>query len=293
MSILKDPYVSPSRVKGVVCYLLQARGRREKRGTLEAVLSPVSLTSKANDKESPRGMVQATIRECVKMGLVEESQDKAEVTLNPKLKIENHFSLPSVLSQLLFNAEHTNNHDFARVLAWYLAQDFFDAPGNWEEAQQRLREQIGSDLLELNNARYGQFEIWSCYLGFCWRNTLAGTKTLVPDPTIYLRQGIGKIFKEQINLQMSLEELINRLGRYCPVFERGEFREEVEQQLNMREFNYLSTVTSIALHRLEEEGLLKLEKLSDTSIWILRDGSGDSRISHVTWFGNKANGGQS
>lgn len=43
MSILKDPYVTPSRVKGVVRYLLNTRGKREKRDVLEAVLSPAAL----------------------------------------------------------------------------------------------------------------------------------------------------------------------------------------------------------------------------------------------------------
>jgi hypothetical protein len=293
MSILNDPYVTPSRIKGVVRYLLQARGKREKRDTLEAVLSPAALTSRGNDREPSRSMVQKTIRECIKMGLLEESQDKAEVTFNPKLGLKDDFSLPFVLSKLLLDElEYTENHDFAKVLAWYLAQDFFDAPGNWQETEQKLREQVGSNLLELNDVCYGQFEDWSCYLGFSWRNALSGAQVLVPDPTAYLTHHLKNVFGNQINQQIPLGEFINRLGKYCPVFEMGEFREEIEQQIGLREPNHLSSVTSIALRRLEEEGLLKLERLSDTSILVLRDGSGDSRISHITWLGNKTNGGQ-
>ena len=293
MSILKDPYVTPSRVKGIVRYLLQARGKREKRDTLEAILSPASLASRGDDKEPSRNMVQATVRECIKMGLSEEIQDKAEITLNPKLRLENDASLPAVLSQLLLDeSEYTENHDFAKVLAWYLAQDFFDAPGNWQEMEQKLREQIGSGLLELNDARYGQFEDWSCYLGFSWRNSLVGNQVLVPDPTVYLRQNLKNLFENQTHHQVSLDEFISRLSKYCPVFEMGGFREEIEQQIGLRDSNYLSTVTSIALRRLEDEGLIKLERLSDTSIWVLSDGSKDPRISHITWLGNKTSGGQ-
>lgn len=293
MSILKDPYVTPSRVKGVVRYLLQARGKREKRDTLEAVLSPSSLASRGNDKEPSRSMVQANIRECIKMGLLEEIQDKAEVTLNPKLGLEDDSSLPTVLSQILLSeSEQTENHDFAKVLAWYLSQDFFDAPGNWQEMEQKLREQIGSSLLELNDARYGQFEDWSCYLGFSWRNTLGGTQVLVPDPTTYLRNTLKQLFENQANQQISLNELVVRLSKHCPVFETGEFREEIEQQIGLREPNHLSTVTSIALRRLEDESLIKLERLSDTSVWVLSDGSKDPRISHFTWLGNKTSGGR-
>ena len=293
MSILKDPYVTPSRVKGIVRYLLQARGKREKRDTLEAILSPASLASRGDDKEPSRNMVQATVRECIKMGLSEEIQDKAEITLNPKLRLENDASLPAVLSQLLLDeSEYTENHDFAKVLAWYLAQDFLDAPGNWQEVEQKLREQIGSGLLELNDARYGQFEDWSCYLGFSWRNSLVGNQVLVPDPTVYLRQNLKNLFENQTHHQVSLDEFISRLSKYCPVFEMGGFREEIEQQIGLRDSNYLSTVTSIALRRLEDEGLIKLERLSDTSIWVLSDGSKDPRISHITWLGNKTSGGQ-
>jgi hypothetical protein len=292
VSILTELYVTPSRVQGVFRYLLQARGKREKREILEAVLSPANLATKGNDKQPTRKMVRATIHECIKMGLLEESQDKAEVSLNPKLKLEDTSLLPSILSRLVFDElEYTENHDFARVLAWFLAQDLFEAPGNWQEMEQKLREQIGSGLLELNDVRYGQFEDWSCYLGFSWRNSLANSQVLVPDPTIYLRQNLDKIFEYQINQQVSLIEFINRLSKHCPVFEMGLFREEIEQQAVQREPNYLSTVTSIALRRLEDEGLLKLEQLSDAPALILSDGSGDSGITHILWLGYKTKGG--
>lgn len=293
MSILKVAYATPSRIKGVIRYLLQARGEREKRDILEAILSPEALINKGNDKEPSRSMIKETIRESIKMGLLEESQDKSEVFLNLKPKLKNDCSLPSILSQLLLNQlDNTENHDFGKVLAWYLAQDFFDAPGNWQETEQRLREQIGSDLLDLNDVRYGQFEDWSCYLGFSWKNALIDNPVLVPDPTAYLRENIDKIFENQSVRQIPLGEFINLLGKYCPVFETGELREEIEQQIGLREPNHLSSVTSVMLRRLEDEGLIKLERLSDTSILVLRDGSGDSRISHITWLHNNSNGGR-
>lgn len=291
MSILKDPYVVPSRVKGVVRYLLAAKGQREKRDTLEALLSPTALISKGEDKQLSRKMVQATIRECIKMGLLEESEDGSEVAINPKLHLKKAL-FPAVLAQLLLNTpDLTENHDFARVAAWYLAQDFLAAPGNWPEAQQRLREQVGGDLLELNDARFGQFEDWSCYLGFSWRNSLTGNPVLVPDPTAYLRQSLGDLFEGMTNQQIPLGEFINRLGRYCPVFDTGTFREELDDQLGGRESNYLSSVTSIALRRLEEEGYIKLEKLSDITVWVLQDGV-DSRLTHITWLGKQTDGGK-
>lgn len=297
MSILKDPYVAPSRVKGVVRYLLAAKGQREKRDTLEALLSPVALIGKGEDKQISRNMVQSTIRECIKIGLMEESEDGSEVAINPQLYVEES-SLPSVLSQLLLNTpDNSENHDLARVLAWYLAQDFFEAPGNWPEAQQRLRNQVGGDLLELNDTRFGQFEDWSRYLGFTWHNCYLirkdeKTKTesvLLPDPTAYLKQNLGKLFEGSRDQSVSAGEFIHRLGKYCPIFETGSFREDVEDQIGGREPNYFSTVTSIALRRLEEEKLIKLEKPGDAKVWVLQDGT-DSRVSQITWINESSPG---
>jgi len=147
-------------------------------------------------------------------------------------------------------------------------------------------------LLELNDARYGQFEDWSCYLGFSWRNALAGTQVLVPDPTTYLRQNLENLFEHPLDQQIPLGEFITRLGKYCPVFETGQFREEIEQQIGLRESTYLSTNTSIALRRLAEDGFFKLERLSDAPVLVLSDAPGGLGVSHITWLRNKTNGGQ-
>lgn len=289
MSILKDPYVAPSRVKGVVRYLLAAKGQREKRDTLEALLSPDALINKGEDRKISRNMVQSNIRECIKMGLLEESEDGSVLSINPKLNL-NEASLPSVLVQLLLNTpDYTENHDFARVLAWYLAQDFFEAPGNWPQAEHHLRTQIGTDLLGLNDTRFGQFEDWSCFLGFSWRNSLAGNPILVPDPTAYLRQSLDDLFEGVANRKKTLGEFINRLGRHCPVFETGIFREEIEDQLGGRESNYFSSVTSMALRQLEEKKYIKLEMQGDGTVWVLQDGA-DNRLSDISWLDKASRG---
>ncbi|MBE9111424.1 hypothetical protein IQ273_18630 [Nodosilinea sp. LEGE 07298] len=289
MSVLKKGEVAPSRVKGVVRYLQQAKGKRERRNTLEALLSPTTLINKGGNEQASRNMIHITVSECIKMGLLIENEEISEVSLNPELDLDES-SLPYTLAQLLLNTpDHSENYDLARVLAWYLAQDFFSAPRNWQEFQQRLREQIGADLLELNDVRFGQFRDWSRYLGFSWSNSLAGNQILVPDPTIYLKSNLNRIFDGITNQQVLLGDFIKLLGKDCPIFETGSFREAVDDQLRNRDSNYLSNTTSMALLRLEDEGLIKLEKLSDITVWILQDES-TRRISHITYLSESSRG---
>jgi hypothetical protein len=308
MSVTKVVYATPSRVVGVCKYLLNTKSNREDRERLCQILSPENLLERTRKKskksesyseeeetkEVSREMVKDVIRQCINMKLLLE--DGSDIAINPKINLTHEKQLPSVICNLFFSLENPGNHDFALALAWYLAQDFYNAPGNWTDSEQKLKEQVGADLLEFNRERYAQFEYWSCYLGFSWRNNLLvatkNTKILIPDPTAYLRQNLNNLFDNQSDRQIPIGEFINRLGKYCPVFETGKFREEIEQQIGLREPNYLSSVTSIALRRLEDEGLLKLERLSDTSILVLMDGSEDSRISHITWLGSNTNGEQ-
>lgn len=307
MSVLKEGvYTVPSRVIGVYNYLVRVKGYQENREKLCQVMSPKSLLisfkkkkkNVSNNldeipeeeiKKDPYKMIKAVIRQCINMELVIE--ENASIKLNPEINEKD--SLPSIIVNLFLSQKNSENHDFAKVIAWYLAQDFHDAPGNWEETETQLRQQVGNGLLELNSTRYGPFEYWSCYLGFCWRNSLSKKAVLVPDPTVYLRNNLKQLFDNQVDQQLPLVEFINRLGKYCPIFETGQFREEIEQQIELRDPNHLSTVTSIALRRLEDEGSIRLEKLSDAAVLILTDGARDPGISHITWLGSKTNGGQS
>ncbi|MCY6493402.1 protein DpdG [Leptolyngbya sp. GGD] len=298
MSVLKEgTYTVPSRVIGVCKYLLQVRNQRENRDKLYQILSPETLlarrdktassasSSKREDAtKTSRQMIKTVVRECINMGLLVE--DGEDVAINPILNLKSIKQLPTVISNLYLSSENAENHDFAKVLAWYLAQDFYNAPGNWQSAEPLLRQQVGSDLLELNDIRYGQFDDWICYLGFGWQFALSKNSSItVPDPTTYLRENLKYVFAGKANEQISVADFIDRLGEYCPVFETGYFRDQIEQQIP-RDQNVLSTITSMALCRLVDEGVLKFERLSDSSVplFILLDGTEEIRVTHVNWI---------
>lgn len=288
MSVLKEPLATPSRIRGVFRYLLHAKHQREKREVLERILSPDKLVE---GKSPPRPMLHAAIRESLKAGLLVEEDE--EIALNPNLpesarnpQLGDHL-LPSTLTDLFFASDDPDN-DFALVNAWYLAQDIYDAPGNWSEVEQRVNEQKVGDLLKLsNNALYGQLEDWMCYMGFAWGHALDGKRVSVPDPTVYLGRNLKHLFPGQVGTKIFLKEFIDRLAKKCPLFESGKFRETIEARIGFRLPNYLSTVTAFALFRLQDDGYIRLLKESDADFLILPNGSNEERLSHIIWLAEK------
>jgi hypothetical protein len=284
MSILGVGEATPSRIKGVINYLQQARGKKSKRENLEAILSPKNLSDRNN-------MIHQVIKECIKMRLLEENQETLEVSINPQINLETK-SLSSVISELILKKQDDNeNVDFANLLSWFISQDFFDIPTTEEDFREkcsRYDQEVGRKVIKINDVEYGQFKYWSCYLGFAWlSNTAKINQVLLPDPTQYLREHLKFIFNSQTEEKIKIGDFIRKLSKFCPVFETGVIREEIEDVLNNRDDNYLSTVSSISLRRLEYERIIRLEKLSDTEVLILQDGE-NHPISHITYLGQSA-----
>ena len=87
MSVLANPYVTPSRIRGVYRYLLlEASDKGENRDRLEKLMMPASLQS--SDKAVSRDMVHQTIHEGIQMGLFAEAEDRVQVHPNlPKIAL--------------------------------------------------------------------------------------------------------------------------------------------------------------------------------------------------------------
>lgn len=284
MSVIKEgAYAVPSRVLGLFKYLKSTKKFKDKRENIYNLLSPTELIRKDEDKDVSRKMLQTVILESKKMGLLVEEDD--EISIHPDLTDIDIKALPSAIARLFFSSENTENHDFSQVCSWYLAQDFRDAPGNWEEAEKKLEKQVGTSLLNLNGNRYDQFEYWSCYLGFSWQHSKKDTKkcVTVPDPTKYLKLNLGLFFKEKKRKEMPIIEFMEQVAKHAPVFEFGSFRNKIEEQMLglVRDQNSLSTVTSMSLFRLEEANLIKLDKESDADVLFVSDGENGKSVSLI------------
>ncbi|MEG4353047.1 protein DpdG [Microcoleus sp. LAD1_D5] len=288
MSVLKTALATPSRMRGIFRYLLEAPKQRENKEKLTRLLSPHEL-SEGRNKSAEHPMFDAALRESIKCRLlIAENDDIAinfelpEASRHPKMGDK---LLPDTLVQLLFASDNEDEEDLGRLIAWYLAQDIYDAPGTWQEVEQRVAEQGVAESLDLkisSNSLFGQVEDWMCYLGFAWGHASNSNKKLVvAEPTAYLRRNLNNLFQGQAKAKISIRDFLDRLAKKCPLFETGKFREQVEEKIGFRLPNHLSTSTAFALFRLQDDGCIKLVKESDADLFIFTGVGNEEGFSHI------------
>ena len=151
MSVLKTTLAAPSIMRGIFRYLLQAPKQRENREKMTRLLSPDKL-SEGKNKSAEHPMFDAALKESIKCGLLIEENE--EIAINGNLPEASRHPqtgdklLPDTLVQLFF-ASDKEDEDLGRLIAWYLAQDIYDAPGTWKEVEQRVAEQRVAESLDL------------------------------------------------------------------------------------------------------------------------------------------------
>lgn len=292
MSVLKTALATPSRMRGIFRYLLEAPKQRENKEKLTRLLSPHEL-SEGRNKSAEHPMFDAALRESIKCRLlIADNDDIAinfelpEASRHPKMGDK---LLPDTLVQLLFASDNEDEEDLGRLIAWYLAQDIYDAPGTWQEVEQRVAEQGVAESLDLkisSNSLFGQVEDWMCYLGFAWGHALDSNKKLVvAEPTAYLRRNLKGLFAGEAKAKLSIRDFLDRVAKKCPLFETGKFREQVEEKIGFRLPNHLSTSTAFALFRLQDDGCIKLVKESDADLFIFPGVGNEEGFSHIILMG--------
>jgi hypothetical protein len=276
-------------VKGVVQLLSRERGQRLKRESAEGLLSPESLLRGEDDVEdNRRAMASAAIDECLRLGLLQE--DGESLVLRPDLpEAARRYetigrALPGVILDRVLEPAAEANQDLAAALGWFLSQDVLDAPGTWEEAGRALVQQGMQDALRFNDNRYNMFAYWSRYLGLA--NVLAtpvsavtSEERLAPDPTECLRRILSELPFGH-GERVPAVDFLQRVSARCPLFEGGAIRSAMDTA-RRQEGRFLSSTTSHALLRLEGEGTLQLEMLSDADAMLLVDGPRPRPVSEI------------
>jgi hypothetical protein len=276
MSVLKSFYATPSRIKAVYHFMLE-EGPRVKRRRLTELLSPATLPDVDDD-----AMLKEVIDETLRMDLLAEDGD--DLIFHPDLpgdavnRSTGLSRLPLTLIDLM-TRENGENDDLLHLIAWYLAQDVANAPGDKETFPVALNQQVGGDKLELtNDDRFRQFAFWFIYLGFGWRHVQNGKEWMVPDPTVHVRWRLPYLFRHETKL--SPAEAMLRLSKVAPVFEEGRYRKAIETTIGLRSERTLSSTTAHAWLRLHEEGLIEVERRgADAEVYLLPDGDSTVRCS--------------
>ncbi|MEG4446727.1 protein DpdG [Microcoleus sp. AT9_B5] len=279
-------------MRGIFRYLLQAPKQRENKEKLTRLLSPDQL-SEGRNKSAEHPMFDAALRESIKCGLL--IADNEDIAINFELpEASRHLQtgdklLPDTLVELLFAADNKDEEDLGRLIAWYLAQDIYEAPDTWEKVEKLVAEQGVAESLDLkisSNTLSGQVEDWMCYLGFAWSHASDSNKKLVvAEPTAYLRRNLKGLFQGEAKAKLSIRDFIDRLAKKCPLFETGKFREQVEEKIGGRLPNHLSTSTAFALFRLQDDGCIKLIRESDADLFIFPSGDKEAGFSHIILMG--------
>jgi hypothetical protein len=285
LSVLKEIYATPSRVKGAYRLLINSNQHKINRKTAEEILSPRSLQPGVNHEKSEHlKMIRGVINEAVKMGLFDANGE--EISLTKQLEGLTDENLALNIFRLFTTEENKENEDFLRLISWYLMQDPYAAPGTWDEANIALEKQIGGSMLGCNDNRFGQFTHWLVFLGFGWRFSLKGERDkITPDPSKIISSFLPYIFENKEVL--CIQEFVQNLAILCPVFEEGEIRHEINQEYKIETLppKHLSKVTSFALFQLDEQGTIELVSKSDADLYFLADGDREKRVSEIKWTG--------
>tara|TARA_R110002167_G_scaffold137654_1_gene324727 strand:- start:22669 stop:23613 length:945 start_codon:yes stop_codon:yes gene_type:complete len=147
--------------------------------------------------------------------------------------------------------------------------------------------------LTINPYDSGRFAEYGLLLGFMEK---VSKDKYVVDPTRLIKVFLSDIFSETGGESISIHIFIERLNRYIPVFDRGEYRVEIETMMQTKKSDWnpspphrLSKGLSHALYRLNLEGFIYLNRLSDSLDAVtLSLPNGESRTeSHIRITGDK------
>lgn len=181
--------------------------------------------------------------------------------------------------------------DFARGLAWALAQDIYNLGESAAEMEAMERLQVTNPRsIFQNTTRWPGLRVWARYLGFA---TGHGADFLF-DPTEAVRGELANIFHggESMPAEAFLEGLSERL----PVLDGGVYRKEVEANLRpdtwrKPEQGHLSMSLSMALRRLELNGTIVLDRKADAGHVVSLSGRNYrtwASFTHVRMVGDQA-----
>lgn len=227
------------------------------------------------------------------LGLFDERERKVQLNEqlfgNRKEKLEILTErLPSFCRKLILQEEYCTplwgegglTSDFARGIAWLLAQNIYKFPAAWSDVEGIQNAQTqGDNKLSQNDVRWNGLRFWARYLGFA----TGDSGSFQIDPTVAIRDELPLVFGKQ--QELSAKDFLSALSNQLPVLDNGVYRREVESSMNPAiwrkpDEGHLSMSLSFALRRLDLSGAIKLKSQADAGSSVRLIGQ-----NYQTWIG--------
>jgi hypothetical protein len=263
-----------------------------KKEKLLALCAPESLTDQK--------MARQTLRRWTQIGLFSEADDV--VRFNDELPIKltkrslSNDEIARAVRHLIFRpknnerfweAEGNMSADMCRITAWILAQDVHSLrPTNFQAPEELYLSQLETgDAIFQNDTRWNGFKSWCRFLGFGATESGKSKGELIIDPTRAIRRIVRDLLPPKD--EIPVDEFLQQLADQVPVLDRGVYRVEVESRLRRKKWKEpgeaeISTSLSRALLRLRSQGILRLEKRSDSDSQVRLIGRGGIAVQSVT-----------
>lgn len=272
-------------------------GTMQKKKLLD-VCSPASLGDGKQD------MATKTLNRWIELGLFTVSEkDEVKVAEDYRGKLrKTHASAASiaevareiVLSPMnnenFWSDEENRSADFSRAACWMLAQDVHQfIPTSYSQVEPKALEQANSAdaIIFQNDTRWHGYVSWATFLGFGRSDSGKASGGFITDPTPAVASTVKLLVPKK--KEVPVIEFLDVLSHSLPVLDGGHYRQEVERKLRPEKWKApastdVSSSLSRALLRLQSQGILRLEKRSDSETQVRlvgRNGYVAQTVTHV------------
>ncbi len=240
--------------------------------------------------------VLKTLKTWLDAGLFVATDGTIDIKLSCRPIGENSLAKSARIAARTLAMSETNNNgfdreedasptgDFSRAISWLLAQDILEFyRATWEMVERSAMNQVGEShpRILVNDTRWAGLQAWGKFLGF-----LSNTYGLAIDPSLAVRDVTPDIFRAADTNSFVASVFVERLSATLPVLDGGRYRVAVEGMMDEQHWvrppaHVLSSSLSLALVRLEAEGVIRLELLSDSADVIELSDEKHTRVSHV------------
>jgi len=254
-------------------------------------------------KDNPKKKLPETLNFWIKQGLWESSAEGVKAF--SALSID--FNIHTRIVRNIFNNKydlHTGSsiEPLIRGMCLFLSLDvctfagnkFFKSTDIPQLSSKYIPERAVDDTrLTINNSESLTFSEYGLLLGFMEKVT---KDKYVVDPTRIIKIFLADIFTDLNVERVSVQEFIEQLNTYIPIFDGGKYRVEIEDLMQTKKSDWkpsvphtLSKSLSHALYRLNLEGYIYLDRLSDSIDAVtLPMPNGETRtVSHIRIAGDK------